>query len=193
MKAFLQFAKTTIVGGMIFLVPAVVATIVIGKALQFSTKLVSPVLIFVPVDTAAHAVIADILAIVLILLACFLAGLLARSTWASEFMRKLEERFLLRIPGYTLIKGVMDSMSGDEARISMRPVLMSLDDSSQLVFEIERLADGRVVVFVPGAPDPRSGSVLVVQAQRVAPLPISVGQALQNLRMAGRGTGKFLG
>jgi uncharacterized membrane protein len=71
----------------------------------------------------------------------------------------------------------------------MKPVLAKMDDASQLAFEVERLQDGRVVVYVPGAPDPWSGGVLVMTEDRIEPLPISMVAAVQNLRALGRGTG----
>ena len=37
---------------------------------------------------------------------------------------------------------------------NMQPVLVRFDDNSQLGFEIERLDNGQVVIYLPGAPDP---------------------------------------
>ena len=61
------------------------------------------------------------------------------------------------------------------------------DDSWQLVFEIERLADGKVVVFLPGSPDPWSGSVCVVSDDRVTPLDLTVNSAANLMKRLGRG------
>ena len=74
----------------------------------------------------------------------------------------------------------------------VKPVLARMDDASQLAFEVERLEDGRVVVYVPGAPDPWSGGILVMTEDRIEPLPISMVAAVQNLRALGRGTNTIL-
>jgi uncharacterized membrane protein len=193
MKGLWQFLKTTIVGGLVFLVPVVALVVVIGKALQLSRKVAEPMAAFLPLDSIAWVAIANVIGGIVIVVLCFLAGLAARTSLASTFVRESETRFLWKIPGYSFVKGFTDSLSGEGANASMLPVLMKLDDASQLVFEIERLADGRVVAFVPGAPDPWSGAVMVVDADRVEPLAITMMAAVQNIRMLGRDTRRFLG
>ena len=42
----------------------------------------------------------------------------------------------------------------------MRPVLARFENSWQIAFEIERIPGGIITVYVPGAPDPWSGSSL---------------------------------
>ncbi len=49
---------------------------------------------------------------------------------------------------------------------SMQPMLVRFDDNSQLGFEIERLDNGQVVIYLPGAPGPWSGSVAYFSADR---------------------------
>jgi uncharacterized membrane protein len=70
--------------------------------------------------------------------------------------------------------------------------LTRFDDSWQLVFEIERLADDKILVFLPGSPDPWSGSVCVVTADRVTSLGISVQAAANLMKRLGRGASDTL-
>ena len=42
MKTLLQFIKTTIVGGLLVLIPLVLIVVLIGKALDFLHKIVAP-------------------------------------------------------------------------------------------------------------------------------------------------------
>jgi len=193
MNDLLQFLKTTVIGGLVFLMPVIVIIVVVGKALQLSRKLAEPLAAYIPIDTIAGIALANVIGGVVLVVLCFAAGLAARSTLASAFVREAENRLLWKIPGYSLLKGLVDGISGAEGDASMRPVLIGLDDSSQLGFEIERLEDGRVVVFAPDSPDPSSGSVLVLDAGRIKPLPITMLAAVQNIRMLGRGTKAFLG
>lgn len=193
MKGFLQFLRTTVVGGLVFLVPIVVVTVIVAQALQLAKALWEPMARFVPIDTIAGFAVANLVAGAGILALCFLAGLAARSSLASGLVQRSEARFLLRVPGYRFVKGMVESISGEMTEASMRPVLMKLDDSSQIVFEVERLEDGRVVAFVPGSPDPWSGSILVLEADRIEPLPINLMAAVQTIQLAGQGTRAFLG
>jgi hypothetical protein len=69
----------------------------------------------------------------------------------------------------------------------LRPVLLSFDDQQQLGYDIERLADGRAVVFVPGSPDAWSGNVLLVDAARLQPLAIDPTAMARSMQGMGRG------
>ena len=52
---------------------------------------------------------------------------------------------LWRIPGYGFIKALTDSLDKRAAESALRPVLIHFDDSAQLGFEVDHLADGRRV------------------------------------------------
>jgi uncharacterized membrane protein len=192
MKALYDFLKSTLVGGLIFLLPLVVIVFVIGKALTLSMKVAEPMAGVLPVDSVAGIALANVVGLVVIMLLCFVAGLAARNSLASSAVREAETRFLWKIPAYSFVKGITDSFGGDEGTATMKPVLAKLDDASQLAFEVERLDDGRVVVYVPGAPDPWSGGILVMTEDRIEPLPITMVAAVQNLRALGRGTTAIL-
>ena len=50
---------------------------------------------------------------------------------------------------------------------------------------------GNVVVFLPGAPNPWSGSVVYVSEDRVEPLDMLPQDAIKNIRVLGRGSAKI--
>jgi uncharacterized membrane protein len=52
--------------------------------------------------------------------------------------------------------------------------------------------DERVVVFLPGSPDPWSGVVSLVTPDRVTPLQVDFTTAVRAMKLAGRGTLKIL-
>ena len=98
----------------------------------------------------------------------------------------------MAIPGYAFIKGFTDSISNsDDANKSLILVLVQFDDNAQVGFEIERSDDGNVVVYLPGAPDPGSGSVVYFRSERVEQFGISVAQAFSNIRVPGRGSNRL--
>jgi uncharacterized membrane protein len=187
-----KFIRTTVVGGLVFLVPVVVLIVLAGKAMKLLRRLAEPLAERLPVDTLAGLVVADAVVILLLLIACFFAGLLARLSFANRVVKKAETGVLWRIPGYGFIKGLTDSLDHSASAAAMRPVLVHFDDYAQLAFEIDQIGDGRKVIFLPDAPDPRAGSVVVVDPHRVEPLPISFVAATRMLRGLGRGLGPCL-
>jgi uncharacterized membrane protein len=190
--AVIKFLKTTVVGGVVFLVPVVVLGIVVVKVAAVLRRLAQPLAPRLPIDTLAGVVVADVVVIVLLILGCFVAGLLARVSFAKRFVKKAEAGVLWRIPGYGFLKGLTDSLDESEAASSMRPVMVRFDDYQQLAFQVDQLPDGRKVIYIPSAPDPRAGAVLVLAADRVELLPMSFVAAIGAIRKLGRDVGPAL-
>ena len=76
----------------------------------------------------------------------------------------------------------------EAAASSFIPVLVTMDDCSQVAFETDRIEGGAVAVYLPGAPNPWSGNVIFVRPDQVKTLPVSVPEALKILRTLGRGS-----
>jgi uncharacterized membrane protein len=74
----------------------------------------------------------------------------------------------------------------------MSVVVVRFDDFWQIGFEIERIEGGKVALFLPGSPDPWSGSVCVAEEDRVAPLDLPVATVATMARRLGRGANEAL-
>ena len=183
-----RFIKTTILGGILFLVPIVILIAIIGNALELSNIIAVPLAERVIVDSASDFMVVHVIALAILLLFCFAAGLAAKTSVARKPVGRLETKFLDKIPAYELLKAKTQTKLATEEIEGLRPAITRFDDSWQLVFEIERLADGKVVVFLPGSPDPWSGSVSVVTHDRVTLLDMTVKSATGLMKRLGRGT-----
>jgi uncharacterized membrane protein len=187
----MKFIKTTTIGGIVFMVPIIVIIMILGKAFEFMLKIARPIGELIPIESIGGIAFANLLALLAILVVCFIAGVIARSPLAKKLYQVIDDG-LLAIPGYTFVKAYTDSMKLGQAEAkSMQPVLVRFDDNSQLGFEIERLDDGQVVVFLPGAPDPWSGTVTYFSADRVKKLELSASEAISNVKRLGRGSRAF--
>lgn len=184
----IRFIKPTVIGGILFLVPIVIFMAIIGKALKLTEKLATPLAKTFFADTAGEVILMHILSFLILVMICFFAGLAAKTLIAKRMVKKLESNFLDKIPAYEMIKAKAQSALSPGEMDSLRPVVTRFDDSWQLVFEIERLSDGKVVVFLPGAPDPWSGSVCVVTDDRVTPLDLTVHAAANLMKRIGKGS-----
>jgi hypothetical protein len=102
---------------------------------------------------------------------------------------KLDRTLLNSFPGYAFIKGFADNLRHtEELAGSFVPVVVKFDDYVQIAFETQRQPDGKVAVYLPGAPNPWSGTVVYVSHERVKPLPITLTEALRNIRTLGKGS-----
>lgn len=187
----MHFIKTTILGGLVFLVPVVIVVAVVGKAFNIMMLVAKPMGTLIPTDYIGGIAVANLLALLAIALLCFVAGVIARSASAKKAYRALDTA-LLAVPGYVFVKGFTESMnSSEEAAKSLLPVIVRLDDNAQIGFEVERIDGGSVVVYLPGAPNPWSGSVVYFSEDRVKRLDITVAQTIQHIRKLGHGSAQY--
>lgn len=183
-----QFIKTTILGGIIFLIPIVLFIAIFGKAIKITGKLAIPIAGLMGFDAFAGMVVSEIVAVAILVLICFLAGMAAKTPFANKMMRSLEAGILEKIPVYGFLKAKITSVLSPEEAEKTRSVLVRFDDSWKLAFEIERLDGGNVVIFLPGAPDPWAGEVCVVNEDRVTKLNLTVKSTVQLLKRLGKGS-----
>ena len=189
----LRLIRTTIIGGMIFLIPIAIFVAVIGHGLKITGAIAKPLAAVLPVDMIGGLAVANVLAIVLLLLICFVAGLLARLALARKAVDALEANVLARLPAYALLKTKTQSMLSPDDIEGMSVAVVRFDDLWQIGFEIERIEGGKVALFLPGSPDPWSGSVCIAEADRVTPLDLPVAAVVKLVRRLGRGANEALG
>lgn len=190
MQKRVGFFTTTLLGGVVFLLPLVLLTAVLGKAFQLTTKIAKPLAQWLNVDRIIGIAFVDLLACVILLLVCFLSGLSAQSTWGKTLFRKIEEKIFM-FPGYAFFKGMLTGNVGsEEEQATLKPVLVSLDDQSMIALEVERKEGGFVSIYLPGAPNPSSGSILLVKEDRVQELNMTTNEVMRTVKQLGRGSTK---
>lgn len=187
-----RFIKTTIVGGVLFLVPIVIFIAIIGKAIELTARLAAPLATHLP-DTGLLGVPAEeFVALLIIVIACFAAGLAARTNAAAKLVQSLENNILDKVPAYALMKAKTGSILKPEDTEGMSPVLIAFDDSWQIGYEIEKLNEDKCLVYLPGAPDPWSGSICAVSATRLHQIDISITDVTALMKRLGKGSPEAL-
>lgn len=191
-KVRVQFLKSTLLGGALFLVPVVVLGYVIFTALGYMRQIAKPIVAFLPWTGAGAVIVADVLALLGLVLICFAAGYLARVGMARWFVDHMEQNFLMRLPGYAMFRGLTNSV--DESQENRRVVLVQFDDQAQLAVEVEQLEGSRrSVVYIPGSPEFHGGSSLaVVEHDRIEPTKMTLIELRQLMRGYGQNFGKEL-
>jgi uncharacterized membrane protein len=183
----LGFLKTTALGGAIFLLPLVVLGALLGEVAQIVITVAEALNKALPIDSPQAWTLFVLLAIVVLLAACFVAGLAARWTFGQRLSVWMERKLTLFFPRYVIVKARMaGSIGGEHAKTALKPVLVAFDDMLRIAFEVERQAGGLVAIYLPGAPDPWAGSVVYVEENRVRPLNVDFSQALAVFERLGR-------
>ncbi len=187
----IQLAKTTLIGGLLFLVPLVIIFAILGKAIGIMLVIAEPMAHLLPVDSIGGIALANLLALLCLLLFCYIAGLVARISFASKAMKAIEEKALMKIPGYVMIKAITSGLDESDTQ-GMKPVLLTLGTVQRIGLEIEQIEDGRSVVFIPSPPNRFSGITQIVPADQVEYLDVSVMEIMDYTEQYNRGTDALL-
>jgi uncharacterized membrane protein len=187
------FFKNTVTGGLLFLVPIAVLIMVLAKITPIARKVTDPLAGYIPVESVVGLKIPVLLTALLILLTCFVAGLLANTGPAKRLVTGLEDTVLGRIPGYSLLKSMSEDIVGAEGGAANQVVLVRFDEAWQFGLKIEEVSSGKLIaVFIPDSPTPQTGALLFVEANRVQPTSLSINQVFACLKNRGTGVHKLL-
>jgi len=190
-KGGIHFFKTTVIGGLVFLVPVVVLVMILAKAAGLMMMVAEPMAAWVPIEAIGGVALANVIAVLVVVLICFIAGLVARAAILRAIVRGLESKVLSKIPGYVIIKGMLSGLEEDDTH-KLTPVLATLGNTARIGLEIERLDDGRVIVMAPRSPNPWSGEVHIMAPEQVQRLDMPMTAYMENIERFGQGTNEML-
>jgi uncharacterized membrane protein len=189
-KALVEFLKTTLIGGLLIVVPVYLTVLLLGKALKGMIALLGPIVALFP-ESLHH--FAQIIAIALVVVVCFMLGLIARTELGRRAIAAFEQRVLERMPGFAMVRSVVRRVSGSSDDAQFQPVLVETDEETLTPgFIVEELDDDRLVVLVPSVPTPAAGSLYILPRQRVNWVDVPVTEAIGVITRWGSGTSKLL-
>ena len=187
MKGLAELTKTTLIGGVLIVLPIYLSILLLAKTLSAIVTLLSPVTAAIPAGVQFRQVIA----VLIVLAVCFVAGIVVRTGPGLRAKHALERSVLEKIPGYSLVRGLTHRVSGEEGEGAFRPALVEIEDALAPAFIIEELKDGRYTVLIPSVPTPAAGSLLIMQRERVHPLDVPFTQAVKVISKWGAGAGEL--
>jgi uncharacterized membrane protein len=187
MKSMAEFTKTTLIGGLLVILPIYVSFILLAKTLGGVVALLSPITAAIPAGVQFRQVVA----ILIVLAGCFLAGLLVRTRSGVRAKSALERALLEKVPGYSLMRGLAARVAGDERGAIFTPALVEIEEALSPGFIIEELEDGRYTVLVPSVPTPAAGSLFILPRERVHPLDVPFTSVVKVISKWGAGAGEL--
>jgi uncharacterized membrane protein len=192
MKTLARFVRTTVLGGVFFLIPIVVLVIILAKAFEYINKALQAIAVHITASSELSQAGVTVLSVLIVAFVCFLAGLAARTVTAQRLVGGLEASVLSKVPAYEYLKQESASALG-VATMTMQPVvLVESDVGWQIGIQMEATSGGFATVFLPGAPNPHSGSVYFVPADRVRSAEVKLVGALNCMRRCGAGAPELL-
>jgi uncharacterized membrane protein len=158
-----EFIKSTLLSGVVVMLPLGLVFLIVLKIVDLLGPLATLLVEYLPY----HLRFPDLIASLLLLLACLVAGLVAQTRAGQGLGTSLESAILNRIPGYSMVRSITRRIGNAEESEKFAPAFVELESTLVPGFVVEEHADGRCTVFVPSAPTPGVGAIYIISRERV--------------------------
>lgn len=188
----IAFIKTTIIAGLLVLLPILAVLAIIGFFMNTVISMVAPIAGRLPLHTFGGYVWAMLITVFLLVAAAFLAGLFVQLR-IGQFTQERVEKFLIKwLPGYPMLKNLTRQLVGHEGT-EFAPALVDLQGSGAWVLGliVEEPAEGQCTVFVPSSPAVTLGQVYFLPGDRVKKLEARLVDVVNCLTQWGVESKKF--
>jgi len=194
MKRIREFFKSTFVGGILVILPSAIFLFVLNWIFGLVRRMINPLTTFLMTKSTLQGVVADVLVIIFLIMACFVVGVIVRTRLGKWLYLLLESRILLRFPGYSLIKETVSQFLGKKKSPFSSVALAQIFGNDTLVssFITDEHEDGSYSVFVPTGPNPTSGNIYHLQRNYVHPVDVSVEDTMRSIISCGAGSSRLI-
>ncbi len=189
-----SFVKTTLFGGLVVILPVVLLILIFSWIWRWITRLIAPLASFLTAKSQLQGIYASLIALTLLILICFLIGLIVRTRVGAFFHRELERRFFKIAPGYNLLREIVNQIFGKRDHPFMQAALVDPFNSDCWMTGLitDSYQDKMYTVFVPSGLNPTTGLVFHLPAARVKKLQIPLEEAMRTIIACGAGSSEFL-
>ena len=193
-KRIQKFLRTTLIGGVVALAPLTLIILLFRWVINMIGRNLSPVvdrLLQDPDPNPFFKLALYVLTFTAILIFFFAIGLVVRTRlWA--FLNKAEDRYLLRIPGYKMVKETVQQFFGKNRSFFKEVVLVDIFNTGALMTGFITDDQGEVItVFVPTGPNPTSGNIYHLQKSRVLKTKATVDNGMKTIISCGAGSAEI--
>ena len=187
MKGLAQFIKTTVFGGLIFLIPIAIGVLILKKSYNALNNLSQPLAEKLGLNVGSGRILMEIIIILIIVLFCFLAGLLVRSNRSFLQLPFANRVAALLIPGFEIIKAQSHESIHKADGEPWQAVFLKGEISWLLAFIVERTDEGVCSVFVPEIPKMDAGELMIMTESEMEYIPINAKDVFGYLKSFGKG------
>jgi len=183
MKNKIDYIKKTILSGVIILIPLLIGLYIFSDTIHKLLKITQPIVKKMGfVDSVSKPIIANILAVIIILFALFILGFLFSSYLGKKVTKWLEDSLLSHIPFYSALKGVTTQFVGfEDSNFPVVEVSLYGNNNKQLGIITETLKDERFMVYIPLSPMISIGNLYIVPKESVEILDVSLKNTIRTI------------
>lgn len=184
------FFKLTLFGGLAVILPITIIFVVFRWLYFKIVNLIQPLIDMIPVKSAFLEFLIGLAVVLLLIMICFLIGLIVKTGIGKWIHEKLETKILKFAPGYNMVKETIMQFLGRKKSPFSSVAMVQIFENRTLAtaFVTDQHEDGSVTVFVPTGPNPTSGQIFHLEGQFVHPVDVPVEEAMRSIISCGAGS-----
>lgn len=179
-------SRAILIGGALFAFPLLLLIVLINKAIQLLLPFARKLVDVLGIHSLFGAATITITCVVVIVLICFISGILLEKGFLRSWSVTVEEKLFLFFPGFQVIKFELMAENKPEKH-HWQPILLQENSSYRVAFITDQQISGFFCVYLPDAPKIDAGEVLYIRKEDCHYVPITMRQAIRSLHRFGRG------
>ncbi|MET0588696.1 MAG: DUF502 domain-containing protein [Novosphingobium sp.] len=187
MKTILEYVRTTLVGGAVFVLPLMFAVFIVTRTMELLRPLAQPLIAHLGIKTIAGLAATTFIIIASLVLAAFLFGMFARTLIGQSLLKWMQAGIISALPRFNLMQGMARRLDQDQGK-DVPVVLVRTDAGWGIALELEEQHGDWCTVYVPGSPQWTSGSVSFAHIDDVRRIDFPLGRSLLLMRTCGVGS-----
>lgn len=190
-----SFFRTTFIGGLVALLPISLIILLFRWIINIIEKYLGPLVNLVTdTDSRLYTIGLYIIALAAIFLIFFLIGLIIKTRWGKFLNKQLEQKYLMKIPGYKIARETVTQFFGKNKSFFKEVVIVDLFNSGTLMTGFITDDQGEIItVFVPTGPNPTSGNIYHVPRANVMKTNSTVDAGMKSIISCGAGSSEVFG
>lgn len=185
-----HFFTTTVLGGVLVMLPLALFVIVVGFLFNFVTNFVSPIGKLFNFSPNVNEWIIDLISLALVIALSFMVGLFVRTTSGRQILNYFEEHWLRHLPLYSTLRDTVQAFFGTEKMPFSKVVLIDVYGSGVLMtgFVTDEHKSGMYTVFVPTGPNPTNGFIFHAKKDKLVFVDVKPEDAMRSIVGVGVGS-----
>jgi len=191
-----KYINATLLGGIAAILPLGLVILVFRWVINLVQKYLGPIVEWfsnlLDLDSYWLMLAIYVVLIVAILTAFFFIGVIIRTRIGQFFKKELEQKYLMKIPGYKIARETVMQFFGKNRSFFSEVVLVDLFNSGTLMTGFITDDHGEyLTVFVPTGPNPTSGNIYHVKKDKVLRTVANVDIGMKSIISCGAGSSEI--
>ncbi len=172
--------RSIMLGGIFFLLPLLAAIVLFGRGIKLLLPLAHQLVDSLGIATLFGAATVLVVCVLLLLIVCYLSGLLLTRGLFSRWNSSVEEKLFLLFPGFQMLKYQLLDDDNVFIPASWKAVLLEDDKSWRIAFITNR--HGEIIsLYIPDAPRIDAGELRYTHERDCNYLPVTMKDAMRAL------------